>query len=42
MSKQKDIKTKSDKTAPAKTPKEKKVLKALKKQGKNTGWNPVL
>lgn len=42
MSIQKDIKTKSDKSAPAKTPKEKKLQKALKKQGKNTGWNPAI
>lgn len=35
MSKQKEGKKKSDKTAAAKTPKEKKALKALKKQGKS-------
>jgi hypothetical protein len=34
MAKQKEGKKKSDKTAPAKTAKEKKAIKALKKQGK--------
>ena len=34
MSKEKDGKKKPDKTAPLKTQKEKKALKALKKQGK--------
>ncbi len=34
MAKQKEGKKKSDKTAPAKTAKEKKAIKALKKHGK--------
>lgn len=42
MSKQKELKMKSDKKAPSKTPKEKKALKALKKQGKNANWSAVL
>jgi hypothetical protein len=35
MSKEKNGKIKSDKTAPAKTPKEKKAAKAQKKNDKN-------
>lgn len=35
MSKQKEGKKKNDKSAPAKTPKEKKAIKAMKKQSKN-------
>jgi len=36
MSKEKEGKKKNDKSAPSKTPKEKKAIKALKKQGKMT------
>ncbi len=42
MANNKETKSKSDKTLPASTPKEKKALKALKKQDKNNYQNVVL
>lgn len=42
MSKEKEHKKKSDKTVASKTPKEKKAMKALKKQDKNYDGKIVL
>jgi hypothetical protein len=41
MSKGKDIKKNSDKTAASKTPKEKKAAKALKKVEKNSNYSKM-
>jgi hypothetical protein len=42
MTKGKEIKKKSDKTAPSKTAKEKKAFKALKKKGKQNSESTLI